>query len=236
MARKGWLVHETRCRGWRGESFRDDDRPAERRERGRAPELTPAFPLAAPPATTLAACTPEQWKQYIEMRKLVCIVGQLQRRAGDAGVCLSVCLSSFNQPPSLSREPVSPFSSLCLLPFVSVGLLRSYVRGLNSAPALSFSLARWHPLPAATAVFPVHASFSFFSSAKRDVPASFPIARLKERIVNRRMSCGFRNGDCSIRRRGGGFSRGARAPTRPVRAHQQLVGEISPSSRSILIS
>lgn len=162
---------------------------------------SPTSPLSlAWPAATLAACTLEQWKQYIEMRKLVCIVGQ-PRRWGDGGVRLSLCPSVFHPRPAFSF-PRARFSLrvLCLLPFVSV----EHPRVLYSL-LLFFSLSLFF----SSSLFLFRFSFPcvrappsrfFLCEKRRTGSASFPIARLKERIVNRRMSRGFRNGDCSIRR------------------------------------
>lgn len=103
--------------------------------------------------------------------------------------------------PSLPRFPRSFFHSrLCLLPFLPVG----YVRVPDSLPSsllpsFSLSLSSISPLCRAPFFSPFFPPV-FFPPRGDGIPGSFPIGRLKERIVNRRMSRGFRNGDCSIRR------------------------------------
>lgn len=170
----------------------------------------PRTSLPASLATTPRSL--EQWKQYIEMRKLVCIVGQqagAARHAPRRGTQPRVCLSSNRVPlspsptsltPPPSRFPRSFFHSrLCLLPFVPVG----YVRVPDSLPSSLLSLSSISPLcRAQISSFFLSPFFPpiFFPPRGDGIPASFPIGRLKERIVNRRMSRGFRNGDCSIRR------------------------------------
>lgn len=155
-----------------------------------------------------------------------------------------VCLSSNRVPFSLHLAAshsfslftafVSPFASL---PFT---LCACGLRTCARFHSLLFSLfpslfAFLHPL-----LYVVRASF--FSPPRRDgIPVSFSIGRLKERIVNRRMSRGFRNGDCSIQRFSPGVAR-ARARARVnrewtacslERKHQQLVvGVISRSPRA----
>lgn len=101
--------------------------------------------------------------------------------------------------PSLPRFPRSFFHSrLCLLPFLPVG----YVRVPDSLPSSLLPSLSLFPYPLCVALLFFLLSFPpfFFPREETRIPASFPIGRLKERIVNRRMSRGFRNGDCSIRR------------------------------------
>ena len=151
-----------------------------------------------------------------------------------ACVCLSVCLPSTN--PRLS--PASPFLPSRPSAFYPLSLSASYVPTYVGSILLLLPLflSPGAPTPAAAAVFPVHAFFSFF----------FLREKRRARLVSHRPA---ERKDCKppdeLRipewgllhsTQGGGFSRGARAPTRPECAHQQLVGEISPSSRSILIS
>lgn len=145
----------------------------------------PRTSLPASLATTPRSL--EQWKQYIEMRKLVCIVGQqagAARRAPRRGTQPRVCLSSNRVPlspsptsltPPPSRFPRSFFHSrLCLLPFVPVG----YVRVPDSLPSSLLSLSLFHiPSVSRTDLLFFSLPFlssHFFSSARRRDPRLVP--------------------------------------------------------------
>lgn len=122
----------------------------------------PRTSLPASLATTPRSL--EQWKQYIEMRKLVCIVGQqagAARRAPRRGTQPRVCLSSNRvSVPNLSYPPSLAFSTL-VFPFASLPFtlcacgLRTCARFSPFLPPLSFSL----PYPLCVA----HRSPLFFS-------------------------------------------------------------------------
>lgn len=125
----------------------------------------PRTSLPASLATTPRSL--EQWKQYIEMRKLVCIVGQqagAARRAPRRGTQPRVCLSSNRVPLSPSPTSLTPpslaFSTL-VFPFASLPFtlcacgLRTCARFSPFLPPLSFSL----PYPLCVA----HRSPLFFS-------------------------------------------------------------------------
>lgn len=125
----------------------------------------PRTSLPASLATTPRSL--EQWKQYIEMRKLVCIVGQqagAARRALRRGTQPRVCLSSNRVPLSPSPTSLTPpslaFSTL-VFPFASLPFtlcacgLRTCARFSPFLPPLSFSL----PYPLCVA----HRSPLFFS-------------------------------------------------------------------------
>lgn len=140
----------------------------------------PRTSLPASLATTPRSL--EQWKQYIEMRKLVCIVGQqagAARRAPRRGTQPRVCLSSNRVPlspsptsltPPPSRFPRSFFHSrLCLLSFVPVG----YVRVPDSLPPSSLFLSSTSPLCLLFFSLPFLSSH-FFSSARRRDPRLVP--------------------------------------------------------------
>ena len=160
------------------------------------------------------------------MRKLVCIVGQAGAACEGGGPRLaSVCLLTARLSRSFSLLPSVPFHSvfrarfspppLWLLP--PLCLWATYVCPIP----LSLPFALPTPFPPSPgflhpALCVVRSSSSFFSSLfifsffpfllfsplrqETGPPPRFPIGRLKERIVNRRMSRGFRNGDCSVRR------------------------------------
>lgn len=144
----------------------------------------PRTSLPASLATTPRSL--EQWKQYIEMRKLVCIVGQqagAARRAPRRGTQPRVCLSSNRVPlspsptsltPPPSRFPRSFFHSrLCLLPFVPVG----YVRVPDSLPSSLLSLSLFH-IPSVSPLFFSPLSFLpfFFLREETGSPPRSPSA------------------------------------------------------------
>lgn len=100
-------------------------------------------------------------------------------------------------------------SRLYLLPFVPVG----YVRVPDST---LFSSLFFSPFSPSSIPYSMLSAPPFFSPPRRDgIPVSFSIGRLKERIVNRRMSRGFRNGDCSIQRSSPGVARARARASKP---------------------
>lgn len=126
-----------------------------------------------------------------------------------------VCLSPNRVPFSLHLAhflylPRSFLPSrLYLLPFVPVG----YVRVPDST---LFSSLFFPPSSQSSILLLYVVRASFFSPPRRDgIPVSFSIGRLKERIVNRRMSRGFRNGDCSIQRFSPGVARARPRASKP---------------------
>lgn len=143
----------------------------------------PRTSLPASLATTPRSL--EQWKQYIEMRKLVCIVGQqagAARRAPRRGTQPRVCLSSNRvSVPNLSYPPSLAFSTL-VFPFASLPFtlcacgLRTCARFSPFLPPLSLSLFHIPSVSRTDLLFfslPFLSSH-FFSSARRRDPRLVP--------------------------------------------------------------
>lgn len=143
----------------------------------------PRTSLPASLATTPRSL--EQWKQYIEMRKLVCIVGQqagAARRALRRGTQPRVCLSSNRVPLSPSPTSLTPpslaFSTL-VFPFASLPftLCACGLRTCARFPSSLLSLSLFH-IPSVSPLFFSPLSFLpfFFLREETGSPPRSPSA------------------------------------------------------------